>query len=242
MHDTAAATGRAFLELYAPKAGGRIAEIGSYDVNGTLRSGASNCDEYVGIDLGAGPGVDVVATAGERLPLPDASFDCVLASSAFEHDPKFWFTFLEMCRICKPGGYVYVSAPTNGAVHRYPLDCWRFYPDAGHALERISRDSEYPTRLIESFMTDRIVEAWNDFVGVFQRDGAVPIDERIHRIIGAHNIYDIVAGADPKFEELPFDYRRSIYLEDLVGQLTQENDRLRREVETLRSSVSESAA
>jgi SAM-dependent methyltransferase len=243
MHDTAAATGRAFLELYAPKKGGRIAEIGSYDVNGTLRSAAPNCDEYVGIDLGAGPGVDVVAEAGQPLPLPDATFDCVLASSAFEHDPKFWFTFTGMCRICKPGGYVYISAPTNGAVHRYPYDCWRFYPDAGIALQKISVESDYPTTLIESFMTDRMAEAWNDFVGVFQRGTDIsPVASRIHHAIGSHNIYDISSPELQRSEWLPYDYRQTLHLQDEINKIRHENSLLKLELDAIRAGMHENAS
>jgi hypothetical protein len=96
----------------------------------------------------------------------------VLASSVFEHDPTFWHTFSELCRITKPGGHIYVSAPANGVVHRFPQDCWRFYPDAGVALAGWGQRSGFEVTLIESFVADQGGELWNDFVAVFVRGPA----------------------------------------------------------------------
>lgn len=35
-----------------------------------------------------------------------------------------------MARILEPGGTMLVVAPSAGIVHRYPFDCWRYYPDS----------------------------------------------------------------------------------------------------------------
>jgi hypothetical protein len=43
-----------------------------------------------------------------------------------------------MARILKQGGRMIVVAPGAGQVHRFPFDCWRFYPDAWMALCAIS--------------------------------------------------------------------------------------------------------
>lgn len=44
-------------------------------------------------------------------------------------------TFLEYARVIKPGGMIYINAPSNGDYHRYPDDNWRFYPDCGRVLK-----------------------------------------------------------------------------------------------------------
>ena len=49
----------------------------------------------------------------------------------------FWVTFAEMARVVKAGGFVYISVPVNGPVHRHPMDCWRFYPDAYFGPSRL---------------------------------------------------------------------------------------------------------
>jgi hypothetical protein len=41
-----------------------------------------------------------------------------------------------MCRIVRPGGLIFLLAPSRGPEHRYPVDCWRFYPDGFRALAK----------------------------------------------------------------------------------------------------------
>ena len=192
MHDTALAIGEQFFRLYARSSTPTIVEFGSMNVNGSLRDVAPKDATYVGLDLEAGPGVDVVVSPGQPVPVCSGYADLVVSSSALEHDALFWTTFEVMCRICKPGGYIYINVPSNGFVHAYPLDCWRFYPDAGIALETFSTRGHHPVTLIESFVAERREDFWNDFVAVFQRGGADPDDrERLHPLFPVRNVYDL---------------------------------------------------
>lgn len=172
MHDSAFRIGELVMQTYCDLPGAKILEIGSMDVNGSLRDFAEPTTQYIGVDLEKGPSVDVVVKPGEKLPFDDFSFDLIMASSAFEHDPRFWETFIEMCRVARPGGHIYVNAPSNGGVHRYPLDCWRFYPDAGLALVQYAKDRQVEVELVESFVGKRYTDTWdgwNDFVAIFRR-------------------------------------------------------------------------
>lgn len=169
MHDTAMEIGCLVMNRYSDLPRAKVLELGSYEINGSLRSHAPKTTEYVGIDLEAGPGVDFVVEPGKPWPLEDNYFDLVLASSVFEHDPMFWATFLQMVRKVRRGGYIYVSAPSNGAVHRYPEDHWRFYPDSGLALERWACSQGEPVVLVESFTAGRKADHWNDFVAIFRK-------------------------------------------------------------------------
>jgi hypothetical protein len=36
----------------------------------------------------------------------------------------------------KPAGLAAITAPSSGHVHRYPTDCWRYYPDGFPALAK----------------------------------------------------------------------------------------------------------
>lgn len=168
MHDTAYAIGRKFFEYYG-RPGQIVIELGSCAVNGTLRDFCPVAAVYLGVDIAPGPGVDVHVTLGEPLPFRSEFADLVVTSSAFEHDPFFWETFLELARILKPGGVLYINAPANGAFHRYPVDCWRFYPDCGVALERYARKKGIALTLLESFIADRMSDIWDDFVAVFRK-------------------------------------------------------------------------
>ena len=170
MHDTAYETGGLFFKYYWQENYRNILEIGSMNVNGSLRDFCPDGATYIGVDLEAGNGVDVVVDDPTQLPFNSQSFDVIVSSSCFEHDKLFWVTFLELCRLLRPGGVLYVNAPSNGLFHRYPLDCWRFYPDAGDALAQWAVRNGIPLRLVESFVGGRKADIWNDCVMVFSND------------------------------------------------------------------------
>lgn len=167
MHDTANDIGARFLRRYS-RSGHLVVELGAANVNGSIRSFAHSKAKYVGIDLAPGPGVDLVAECGSQLPIKPQSADIVVATSVFEHDDFFWSTFIELLRITKNGGLIYINAPSNGDYHRYPNDNWRFYPDAGKMLGKWAERNGYQVCLVESFIADRKADIWNDFVAIFQ--------------------------------------------------------------------------
>ena len=151
----------------------RVLEIGSQDVNGSLRDTAPAGFEYVGLDFAPAKGVDVVLEDPYHLPFADESADIVLSSSCFEHSQMFWIVFLEVMRVLKPRGLFYLNVPSNGAFHRFPVDCWRFYPDSGHALVTWARRNGVNALLLESYTSGQSGgEGWNDFVAVFLKDAA----------------------------------------------------------------------
>ena len=166
MHDTAYRTGRLFFNSYV-RAGHRILEIGSMNVNGSLRDFSPAGADYFGVDLDPGPGVNVVVNQLSRLPFGPESFDVIVSSSVLEHDGMFWVTFLEICRVLKTGGYIYINAPSKGEYHRFPIDAWRFFPDAGIALRDWARVSGLEITLVESFVSRNIAGNWGDCVMIF---------------------------------------------------------------------------
>ena len=62
----------------------------------------------------------------------------MISGQAFEHIEFFWLTMLEISRVLKPEGLCCLIAPSSGPEHRYPVDCWRFYPDGFAALARFT--------------------------------------------------------------------------------------------------------
>ena len=171
MHDTAMDLGREFFKAYVRRDGNlKIVDIGAQDVNGSLRSVATPGNQYIGVDFAEGKGVDVIIQDPYTLPFEAGSVDVVVSSSCFEHSEFFWMLFTEIQRILKPSGLFYLNVPSNGYVHRYPVDCWRFYPDSGIALQNWGRRNGYQTVLLESFTSMQKRDVWNDFVAVFARD------------------------------------------------------------------------
>ncbi len=171
MHDTAMHYGEVFFKTYLKKSTESIIiDIGSQDVNGSLRSVAPSNNKYIGVDFMEGKGVDVVITNPYSLPFENEFADMVVSSSCFEHSEFFWLLFNEALRILKPSGLLYINVPSNGTFHRYPVDCWRFYPDSGVALQNWGRKSGYNCSLLESFIGSKKNDIWNDFVAIFVKD------------------------------------------------------------------------
>ncbi len=163
---------KAFYDAYVRHLGPqRVVEIGSQNVNGSIRDHFQGHD-YVGVDFADAPGVDLVLDDPYVLPTETASVDIVVCNSCFEHSEFFWLTFQEMARVLKPGGLCYLNVPSNGPVHGWPVDCWRFYPDAGKALAKWATRVGYPMELLESCITGQSGGNFNDFIAVFVREPA----------------------------------------------------------------------
>jgi SAM-dependent methyltransferase len=171
MHDTALEFGKLFFETYYKDATGlTIVEIGAQNVNGSLGVTSPPGNKYIGVDCVEG--ADVVLTDPYSLPFGTGSVDACVSSSVFEHSEFFWVLFNEILRILKPNGLLYLNMPSNGEFHRHTIDCWRFYPESGVALQNWARKSGINTVMLESFTGRTKAEMWNDFVSVYVKDEA----------------------------------------------------------------------
>jgi len=174
MHDTAHISGTYFGVTYGDT-NMNVVDIGGADINGSLRGSFQKLNmKYTVVDIEAGPGVDIVIKPGEKLPFETGSVDLIVSSSCFEHDPCFWITFKEMCRIVKLGGYIYINAPSNGVYHKHPGDNWRFYSDAGQALAywsgiQMGNEEIHPVKVEETFHILPLNDIWTDWVCVWKR-------------------------------------------------------------------------
>ncbi len=79
----------------------KVLEVGSQNINGSVRKHFFNCD-YLGIDLGKAPGVDVVASIIDY-NTPNI-FDVVISSEMLEHCKEWDEALLQMYKNTKPGG------------------------------------------------------------------------------------------------------------------------------------------
>jgi SAM-dependent methyltransferase len=134
------------------KKGGTYYEL--VEANGKIK--------YYGVDLQPGPGVSIVLDDPYKVPLEDNYADVVVSGQMFEHCEFFWLSFLEMVRVVRPGGYIFLIAPMHGKVHRYPVDCWRFYPDAYAALAKWGK-----VELVDAWTEP--TDQWHDQVGAFRK-------------------------------------------------------------------------
>jgi SAM-dependent methyltransferase len=224
MHSSAMRIGKKFLDNYFLSGMNSVLEVGSFDVNGSLKSVKPEGSTWIGMDIEEGPGVDVVFSPGSDFPFPDEHFDVVVATSVFEHDPAFWKTLAEMARVVKKSGFLYICAPSNGMVHRYPLDCFRFYPDASQSFLQIVRGVVPGAVLSESFVGDQDHEKmWNDYVAVISMT-PLPTQaiEKIYESERCSNIWNGDMFIESSLVEAPEDRRNA---DRLAVELIETNSR-----------------
>lgn len=127
---------------------------------------------YLGVDLVDANNVDIVLEDPYVYPFNDNYADIIIANSIFEHSEFFWVLFLELLRVLKQDGILYINAPSNGDFHRGShVDVYRFYPDAGKALEKWGKDNNYKNlKMLESYTSIQMSKKWNDFVTIYLKD------------------------------------------------------------------------
>ncbi|MBD2206522.1 methyltransferase domain-containing protein [Calothrix sp. FACHB-1219] len=119
----------------------KILDIGSQDINGSYKP-IFNVPQwqYYGADMQGGNNVDIVLkNPYQWQEIKSNSIDVLISGQAFEHIEFFWITALEIARVLKADGLCCIIAPAGGYEHRYPVDCWRFYPDGFSALARFAQ-------------------------------------------------------------------------------------------------------
>lgn len=102
-----------------------------------VRSRGTSKEEprIVGCDLAPGENVDVVADLTDSMELIAEAFnyrmfDTIFCLSVLEHVPDCVSMARNLSTLLKPGGVIFVSVPFVFRLHEYPVDMWRFTPDA----------------------------------------------------------------------------------------------------------------
>ena len=113
--------------------GKSVLEVGSYDVNGGVRSLLNNWEpgEYIGVDIDEGPGVDIVCDASHLVNrFGKNRFDIVLSTEMLEHVPDWRAVVSNIKNVCKPGGLIVLTTRSYGfKYHGHPNDHWRYEVD-----------------------------------------------------------------------------------------------------------------
>lgn len=148
--------------------GKRVLEVGSLDVNGSVRGDvmALGPAEYVGVDLQPGPGVDVICDAGDLVArFGDNAFDVVISTEMLEHARDWRRIVSNIKRVTRPDGVMIVSTRSYGVdFHRRPFDYWRYEKADFEAIfadvlvEDLQLDPTDPGLLIKARKPVRFVE------------------------------------------------------------------------------------
>jgi SAM-dependent methyltransferase len=183
--------------------GKRVLEVGSRDVNGSIRPilESRGPTEYIGVDIVPGPGVDELCDAGALADrFGEKSFDVVVSTELIEHVRDWRAAIDNMKRVLKPGGQLLVTTRSRGfAVHAFPWDYWRYEP----------------SDMAEIFADFEGLEIVSDPLspGVFVK-GRKP--EGIHRReLDGIELYSVITGSRTasvsKFQEARFKVRHRIH-------------------------------
>lgn len=124
-----------------------VLEVGSLDINGSIRQFFIDCN-YTGIDIGEGPGVDIVCE-GQNFEGEDCFYDVTCSTECFEHNPYWVETFQNMIRMTKSSGLVFFTCATTG---RAEHGTTRQYPHCSPLT--IKKGWEYYKNLTEEDIRD----------------------------------------------------------------------------------------
>lgn len=117
---------------------------------------SGNWFHYVGVDVLAGPGVDIVVDGRYRLPLTDECADVVMSREVLAPFSYREASFNEMVRVLKPDGLLFLIAPSAGPARRV-------LPDALDALAKFAA-----CHLVDRWVDERGPD--HDVVGVFSKE------------------------------------------------------------------------
>ncbi len=128
-HSSVLAWGQTVLTAEAVQ-GRRVLEVGSRNVNGSLRPHVEALGPavYLGVDMEPGEGVDEICYAESLFGRfgPDA-WDVVLSTEMLEHCRNWRAAVHNMKGVLRPGGLLLLTTRSVGfPLHEYPGDYWRF--------------------------------------------------------------------------------------------------------------------
>jgi glycosyltransferase involved in cell wall biosynthesis len=135
------------------KAGARVLEIGSYDVNGSARKFFPGT-AYTGIDLCPGKAVDIVASGDTFKDPKGEGYDVIVCAESFEHNPKWQETWQNMLEnLLKPGGLAIMTCAGIG----------REEHGTNRTTPKESLSSQVYPDYYRNLTPENFIRAWADF-------------------------------------------------------------------------------
>ena len=123
-----------YVAEFGNKKGMKVLEIGSRWVTGDYFKPYFSEADYVGFDFYPGKNVDVVGDAHKLSTYfpKDEKFDVIYSSAVFEHFAMPWLVALEISKLLKVGGMIYIETHFSFPSHERP---WHFFHYSDMALK-----------------------------------------------------------------------------------------------------------
>ena len=146
----------------------RIIEVGSVNINGSLRSHIEKFKpkEYIGVDISEGKGVDIICNAYDLITkFGKESFDILISTEVLEHVEDWRLVISNFKNILRPGGFLLLTTRSIGfGFHEYPCDFWRYeeedmnYIFSDFIINKIKKDSLAPGIFIKATKSNSFSE------------------------------------------------------------------------------------
>jgi len=161
-----------YLAEFGNKKGMRVLEIGSRYVTGDYFKPYFSEAEYVGFDYYPGKNVDVVGDAHKLSTYfnKDEKFDVIYSSAVFEHFAMPWLVAVEIAKLLKVGGYIYIETHFSYKSHERP---WHFFQYSDMAL-RILFSPALGIECIEAGMCNPMVGRFSSLADSYLRYKPIP--------------------------------------------------------------------
>jgi hypothetical protein len=164
---------QAYLYEAGNRPGMRILELGSREVSGkSYARGEFNKATYVGFDYHPGENVDVVGDAHKLSSYfgAEENFDIIYSSACFEHFAMPWVVALEIAKLLKVGGLVFIETHFSFSSHERP---WHFFQFSDMAL-RVLFSGALGFECIETGMSNPIVGRFSSLADDYLKNKPIP--------------------------------------------------------------------
>ena len=151
--------------------GKKVLDVGSGDINGNNRFLFQSCD-YDGNDVIEAKNVTIVSKTKD-LPFMDNTFDTIISTECFEHDPEYKASFLKIYDMLKPDGLFCFSCAST---HRPEHGTRRTSPaDSYGTIGNLSDMSDYYKNLSEIDLNEvlplnTLFTVWDTYYNYYTKD------------------------------------------------------------------------
>lgn len=193
-----------YLKRLCDKKGADILELGSRRVNQMDKWNEyfENAN-YTGFDYYPGENVDITGDAHKLSQYFDKKFDLIFSSAVFEHLAMPWQVALEIIKLLKPGGYVFIETHYCHNSHERP---WHFFQFSEEALNVL-----FP----EKFGMKCIKKGCSNLLeGKFSEDASEYLQGKMVGGLYCHSEFLAQKTKDIPDNELTWD---NVLLEDVTG-------------------------